>query len=180
MNLLFRLFLVVIESFFRRRLHPLSESVLHLTVLPNDLDLNMHMNNGRFLPIMDLGRIDIMLRTDLAKVALTRGWVPLVGGVTIRYRQSLNPFDRYKLHSKVIGWDEKWFYIEQRFTRKNRLIAVALVKTLFRGNHRNITPEETLKAIHVNIDPPMIPEKVLMWLSMEDSQPPSSPLLRKS
>jgi acyl-CoA thioesterase FadM len=166
-NLLIRLFWIFIESLFRRRLHPLSESVLHLTVLPNDLDLNMHMNNGKFLSIMDLGRLDLLIRTDLAKVLFKHRWQPLVGAVNIRYKQSLLPFQRYRLRTKVIGWDEKWFYIEQRFERKNRTIAVALVKAVFRGPRKNIAPEDTLKLIHVNIDPPAMPDKVLKWLSME-------------
>jgi len=167
MNLLFRLFWIIVESFFRKRLHPLAESVLHLRVLPNDLDLNFHMNNGRFLSIMDLGRLDLLIRTDLAKALLKHRWQPLVGAVNVRYKQSLMPFQKYRLHTKVIGWDEKWFYIEQRFARGNRTIAVGLVKALFRGERRNIRPDECLKLIHVNIDPPQMPERVLKWLSME-------------
>jgi acyl-CoA thioesterase FadM len=167
MNLIFRLFVIIFEGFFRRKLHPLSESVLNLTVLPNDLDLNLHMNNGRFLSLMDLGRLDLLIRTDLASALFRHRWQPLVGAVNIRYKVSLLPFQRYRLRTKVIGWDEKWFYIEQRFERKNRTIAVGLVKALFRGDHRNITPEETLRLIKVHIDPPKMPEKILKWLSME-------------
>lgn len=169
MNLFIRLFIVFIHSFLRRRLHPLSESVLHLRVLPNDLDLNLHLNNGRFLSIMDLGRLDLLLRTDLGKVLWSHRWQPLVGGVNIRYKQSLMPFQRYRLRTKVIGWDQKWFYIEQRFQRGNRVIAVGLVKALFRGNRRNVPPQEVLKLVHVNIDPPEMPEMVKRWLSMEVS-----------
>jgi acyl-CoA thioesterase FadM len=167
MNLIFRLFVIIIEGFFRKKLNPLSESVLHLTVLPNDLDLNLHMNNGRFLSLMDLGRLDLLIRTDLASALFRHRWQPLVGAVNIRYKVSLLPFQRYRLRTKVIGWDEKWFYIEQRFERKNRTIAVGLVKALFRGDHRNITPDETLRLIKVHIDPPKMPEKILKWLSME-------------
>ena len=167
MNLIFRLIVLLIHSFFRKRLHPLAESILQLRVLPNDLDLNLHMNNGRFLSVMDLGRLDLLIRTDLARALFQHRWQPLVGGVNIRYKQSLMPFQRYQLKTKVIGWDEKWFYIEQRFMLKNRTVAVALVKALFRGKNRNITPEETLKLIQVNIDPPAIPSAVLKWLSMD-------------
>jgi acyl-CoA thioesterase FadM len=167
MNLIFRLLIIIMEGFFRKKLHPLSESVLHLTVLPNDLDLNLHMNNGRFLSLMDLGRLDLLIRTDLASALFRHRWQPLVGAVNIRYKVSLLPFQRYRLRTKVIGWDEKWFYIEQRFERKNRTIAVGLVKALFRGDHRNITPDETLRLIKVHIDPPKMPEKILKWLSME-------------
>ena len=167
MNLFFRLIWVICSKFWRRHLHPLSESVLHLRVLPNDLDLNLHMNNGRFLSLMDLGRLDLLIRTDLASALFRHRWQPLVGAVNVRYKVSLLPFQRYKLRTKVIGWDEKWFYIEQRFERGNRTVAVALVKALFRGDHRNIPPEETLRLIQVNIDPPVIPDKIKKWLSME-------------
>ena len=167
MNLIFRLLWVIASGFWRRRLHPLSESVLHLRVLPNDLDLNFHMNNGRFLSLMDLGRMDLLIRTDLAAALVKHRWQPLVGAVNIRYKVSLLPFQKYRLHTKVIGWDEKWFYIEQRFERRNRTIAVGLVKALFRGDHRNIPPEETLRLIQVNIDPPNMPDKIKKWLSME-------------
>jgi acyl-CoA thioesterase FadM len=167
MNLIFRLIWIMIEGLFRKRLHPLSESVLHLRCLPNDLDLNLHMNNGRFLSIMDLGRLDLLMRTDLAKTLFSHRWQPLVGGVNIRYKQSLAPFKKYRLHTKVIGWDEKWFYIEQRFEWRNRTIAVGLVKAIFRGERRNVPPDEVLKLIGVNIDPPRMPDQVTKWLSME-------------
>lgn len=167
MNLIFRLIIIFFESLFRKRLHPLAESVVNLRVLPNDLDLNMHMNNGRFLSIMDLGRMDLLIRTDLASALFKHRWQPLVGAANIRYKLSLLPFQKYQLRTKVIGWDEKWFYIEQKFTRRNRTIAVGLVKALFRGDGRNIKPEECLKLIHVNIDPPNLPPQVEKWLSME-------------
>ncbi len=167
MNLLFRLIWVICSKFWRRKLHPLSESVLYLRVLPNDLDLNFHMNNGRFLSLMDLGRLDLLIRSDLAAALLRHRWQPLVGAVNMRYKVSLLPFQRYRLRTKVVGWDEKWFYLEQRFERGNRTIAVALVKALFRGDRRNIPPGETLRLIDVNIDPPVMPDKIKKWLSME-------------
>ncbi len=167
MNLLFRLITIIIESFFRRKLHPLSESVLNLRVLPNDLDLNMHMNNGRYLAVMDLGRMDLLLRADLLPLLLKHRWQPLAGAVNIRYKQSLAPFARYRLHTKIVAWDEKWFYIEQRFERKNRLIATAHVKALFRSPHGNVTPDEVFGLLKMNIDPPRIPERVKKWIETE-------------
>jgi acyl-CoA thioesterase FadM len=116
---------------------------------------------------MDLGRMDLLIRTDLAAALFRHRWQPLVGSVNIRYKMSLLPFQKYRLRTKVIGWDDKWFYIEQRFERKNRTVAVGLVKALFRGDHRNIPPQETLRLIQVNIDPPTMPEQIKKWLSME-------------
>ena len=70
MNLWFRSLIVLFTVFFRRSLDPLDESVLKFRVWPTDLDVNFHMNNGRYLTIMDLGRVDLMLRTGLGKMAL--------------------------------------------------------------------------------------------------------------
>jgi acyl-CoA thioesterase FadM len=167
MNLLIRLFTIVIQSFIRKKLHPLSESVVHLRVWPNDLDLNMHLNNGRFLTIMDLGRLDLLLRAELLTHLVAHRWQPLVGAVNIRYRQSLPPFAKFKLKTKIVAWDEKWFYIEQRFERKNRLIATAHVKALFRSPKGNVRPEEVFGLLKMNIDPPTIPASVQKWIDTE-------------
>ena len=167
MNLIFRLFAILFESLIRKKLHPLSESVVHLRVLPNDLDLNLHMNNGRYLAIMDLGRLDLLLRAGLLPLLVRHRWQPLVGAVNIRFKQSLKPLVKYRLHTKIVAWDEKWFYIEQRFERKNRLIANAHVKALFRSPHGNVNPTEILGLLKMNIDPPKMPERVKKWIETE-------------
>ena len=103
MNLIFRALWVFILSFFRRRLRlPEEESVLDMHVWPTDLDTNFHMNNGRYLTIMDLGRLDMILRSGLLKMAMKQKAVPILSSATIRYRLSLDPFQPYKLVSKII------------------------------------------------------------------------------
>jgi len=167
MNLLLRLIWVLIRAPFRRKLHPLSESVLQMRVMPNDLDLNMHMNNGRYLSLMDLGRVDLLLRSGVLGAMLKLQWQPLVGAVNIRYRLSLLPFAKYRLHTKIVAWDEKWIYIEQRFEQKNRLIARGHIKALFRSPQGNVKPEEVFGLLKMNIDPPAIPERVRKWIENE-------------
>jgi len=167
MNLWFRSLIVLFTVFFRRSLDPLDESVLKFRVWPTDLDVNFHMNNGRYLTIMDLGRVDLMLRTGLGKMALKRKWAPLVGSATIRFRQSLNPFQRYRLKSRILCWDEKWFFIEQRFVRQNELVAVGLVKGLLRGRSANIPTATVLEALNLRVASPEIPHAIRLWLESE-------------
>ena len=71
MSLWFRMLYVWILAYFRERL-PVgpARSVLVLRVLPNDLDINFHVNNGRFLTLCDLNRMDLFIRTGLLKVGL--------------------------------------------------------------------------------------------------------------
>ena len=36
----------------------------------NDLDINFHMNNGRYMTICDLTRVDLFVRSGLGKLML--------------------------------------------------------------------------------------------------------------
>jgi len=167
MNLYFRFCFVVVAALFRRRLKTLDESVIDFRVWLTDLDVNLHMNNGRYLAIMDLGRIDLMLRTGLGRVALRRKWSPMVGSATIRFRRPLDPFQRFQLCSRILCWDDKWFFIEQRFERGGELIALGLIKGLLRGRERNIPTGEIFGALNIRIPSPEIPAYVRDWQTSE-------------
>jgi acyl-CoA thioesterase FadM len=150
---------------FRPPLEPLGISVLAFRVWPNDLDVNIHMNNGRFLSVMDLGRFDLTFRTGLGRAMLRNRWQPLVGGVTIRYRRSLDPFERYELHTRLLGWDAKWFFLEQRFLKKGGdLAAEGVVRALFRGKAGNVPVAEVL--VQMGYEGPAIdpPEAIRRWV----------------
>ncbi|HEX8430337.1 MAG TPA: thioesterase family protein, partial [Longimicrobium sp.] len=67
MNLVLRLFYVALAALRRPRLRPLDLSVVTFRVFPNDLDVNFHMNNGRYLTLMDLGRLDLLLRLGILR-----------------------------------------------------------------------------------------------------------------
>ncbi len=122
----------------------LDECVLAFRVMPADLDINLHMNNGRYLQIMDLGRFDYIIRAGLFAEMRRRRWMPLVGSETIRFRRSLAPFRTYQLHTRLVYWDDKWFFFEQRFTARGELIASAMVKGLLRGREGNVAPAAVL------------------------------------
>ena len=90
MNLWFRLFWLFISACFRPPIPaPFGMSVLHLRVWPNDLDLSMHMNNGRYLTLMDLGRIDLMLGMGLAGASFKAGWTPILSASVSNARARL-------------------------------------------------------------------------------------------
>jgi acyl-CoA thioesterase FadM len=133
MNLYFRLILVLISGFLSKtRTSILDVHAVWFRVLPNDLDTNLHMNNGRYLTVMDLGRVDALIRCGLIKKIISEKWMPVIAGVSMIYRRSLAPFEKYRLETHLIGWDEKWIYMEQVFIRNNGDVAVrGYVKATF-------------------------------------------------
>ncbi|TVO68181.1 thioesterase family protein [Sedimenticola selenatireducens] len=142
MNLLFRLIFQLITSRFRPQQSILDAAVLQMRVWPTDLDINRHLTNSRYLALMDLGRIELMLRTGMMGKVLKRRWLPVVSIATLRFRREISPFERFSLHTRLLGWDEKWFYMEQRFETARGVAAVGIVKGLFRGPKGNVPSQE--------------------------------------
>ena len=66
MNLYLRLLVIWLRTAFRPRQHPFIPTVTHFRVRPWEIDVFGHMNNGRYLQIMDLARVDWMRRCGVA------------------------------------------------------------------------------------------------------------------
>jgi len=134
MNLYFRLMRLIITCFFLRRQKIKITDKLMLTsrVWLNDIDFNGHMNNGRYLTIMDLGRVQLVARLGLVRCILKQHIHPVAAGASIVYFKSLKPFERFTLTTQVIYWDADWFYVKQDFySSQNALSASALVRVAF-------------------------------------------------
>ena len=145
MSLILRYLYTILNAFRRPAMSPLEESSLFLRVWPPfDLDPNLHLNNGRFLSLMDLGRMDLVVRSGMGRSLWKHRWRPLVASAVVRYRGSLNPFQKFELRTRIAGWDEKWFWIEHRFMLGERLVAVGAIKGLFRGPEGNVPTEQVL------------------------------------
>ncbi len=145
------------------RLGVLEEDRVWLRVLPNDIDLNLHLNNARYLSLMDYGRTHLLARTGLLSHILRSRWTPLVGAVWITYRRSLPLFARFTLASRLVCWDERWFYMEQTFTGDKGLAAVGWVKAVLRGPEGNLQPQGILEALSPGIESPPMPESIATW-----------------
>ena len=150
MNLLFRFLYHLIRSFFCPSINLDGSDQVKLRVLPNDMDLNMHMNNGRFLSLMDIGRTRIIIRTGLYKLVWKEKWGAVAGGVNITYLKSLGLFQRYTLTSKMAGHYNDWIYIEQRFESKGKLVACALAKVTFLKGSSRVPVTEILEKMNVD------------------------------
>lgn len=131
MNLYFRMLLLWLRNLRAPRVDVWEPVVTPFRVTPGDLDVLLHMNNGRYLTLMDLGRVDLMQRSGMWRQINERGWYPVVAGQTITYRRSLKLGQRFKLVTRVIGFDDRWLYLEQTFEVGDTVYARAVVRARF-------------------------------------------------
>jgi acyl-CoA thioesterase FadM len=168
---LLRLGWTLASGLVKPRQDVLGECRVALRVWPNDLDSNLHMNNSRYLLAMDLGRWDYGLRTGVIQAALRRRWWPVAGSAMLRFRRSLDPFHRFELRTRVVAWDEKWWWFEQRFEVDGRAHAVGRVKALFRGPEGSVATAAVLAAIgRAGLASPAMPEAIRFWQQSEEAE----------
>lgn len=146
----------------RRGIYDVSR--IPFTVRPRDLDVLLHMNNGTYLTMQDLGRYDWMLRTGTWALLRETGWSAVVARQTITYRASLHPGDRYLLETRFIGVDERNFYIEHRFVRGGEICAQSFVVGRFTDRDGAI-PMDRIREARPEIFAPhdLVPDWVRAW-----------------
>lgn len=147
MNLYFRLLYTLVVSFWQGRASVHSEHRLRLRTYINDLDMNMHMNNGRFLTLMDLGRVQLMIRLGLFFPILKNRWMPVVAAIHMQYKKSLAPLQAFELVTTIHSWDEKWIYIEQKFLAHGQLLAIGMVKGVIKSSKGTVPIAELMALI---------------------------------
>jgi acyl-CoA thioesterase FadM len=167
MNLLFRLVRVLIRALLKSRIGVLDTSELTFRVWPFDLDLNLHMTNARYLSMMDLGRTDLLIRAGMLGTVVRERWSPVVGNTNIRFRRSLKPFQRFTLKTRLLCWDEKWFYMEQRIESDRGVHSEAIVRGLFRGPDGSVPSRKLLERLEYDMETPPFPPEVEQLLEWE-------------
>ncbi|MCC2317655.1 acyl-CoA thioesterase [Cellulomonas chengniuliangii] len=140
-----------------------------MRVMPNDLDLLRHMNNGVFFTLLDIGRVDLLVRSGAQHAVRSQGWYPVVVGESIRFRRSLTLWERFEIVTRVLGWDERIVYLEQRFERAGRdgrpeVVAEAWIVARFLRRTGGAVPAcDVAAAFGLDGPSPQAPEAVLAW-----------------
>ena len=151
-----RLFRVGLGVIGQPKVNLLATTRIRVRVWPNDLDFNLHVNNGRYLTLADLGRLHWFARTGLLAMARRERALPIVGDVIAKFRRELKPFETFEIQSRLVGWDEKWAFLEHRFVRTGRVLGTVTIRGVFKGPNGPLKPQTLLDALaHTDPSPPL-------------------------
>jgi acyl-CoA thioesterase FadM len=173
-NLLFRLLWLALVGGRRSAVPMLGPCRTPFRVMPTDLDVLRHVNNGVYLSLMDLARVDLMRRGGLLRHLRSNGWYPVVAAATIQFRRSLHVFERFDIATRVLTWDEKSFLVEQCFERSGEVVARALVRAQFlRRAGGGVRPAEMLEVAGIAEEsaPADVPAAAARWYADHASWP---------
>ena len=163
MHLLLRTLLLLLKSTRRPPLSIWDSSSLPLRVLPTDIDIALHVNNGMYFSLMDLGRFDLMARSGTWQAMRRRGWTPVVAGETIAFRRSLQLWQQYTIETKVIGLDEKAIYFEQRMVVDGEIYARGHIATRLVSKGKPVSQAEIIREFGAPPAHLELPEWIHEW-----------------
>lgn len=166
MNLYIRLFLTWLIARCKPRIAAGDEIEMKLRVWPNDLDVNGHMNSGRYLNITDLAVVEYFTRSGFLPVALRHRWRLIRSGTLISFKRELEPFKVYTLRFSIACWDRNWVYMRFAFERRGKVMAVGYVKGTTVGS-AGVNARETFGVMGLGLSSPEFPPAVRAWIEAD-------------
>jgi acyl-CoA thioesterase FadM len=136
----------------------LATTRIHLRVWPNDLDLNIHVNNARYLALADIARMHWFVLTGVLAVARQHKAFPVIGDAIAKFRHDVKVFETLEIRTRLIGWDRKWGFMEHRFVRRDRVLGVVAIRGVFKGPGGLLDPEVILAGLAHRARSPELPE----------------------
>ena len=168
-------FLRMIKELYKaRRAPPLGifdPHVSHHRCWPWDLDPWMELNNGRTLTLYDLGRLPLGRRTGLDKVLLANRWGLTVAGSSVRYRRRVTVFTRLTMHTRCVGWDARFLYMEQSLWNRDECTSHVLIRSAIVSKAGMVAPSEMAVALGAAAESPPLPEWVAAWIAADATRP---------
>ncbi|KAG0326804.1 hypothetical protein BG004_002901 [Podila humilis] len=85
----------------------------------DDMDLNVHLNNSSYNKMMDYARLDLCTR-------IFPGWQTrhkfdmLLAQTVLFFKAEIPPFSKYTVTTRVFAWDDKWIWMQSRFSIKRK------------------------------------------------------------
>jgi acyl-CoA thioesterase FadM len=149
----------------------LGTHVSHHVCWPWDIDPWLELNNGRVLTLYDLGRIPLASRTGLVRVTRANGWGLTVAGNSVRYRRRVQTFQRFEMQSRCIGWDARFFYVEQSMWRRGECTNQMLLRMAVIAAGGMIAPGRVAAELGHAGATPALPDWVQAWIAADATRP---------
>lgn len=160
----FRTIMHALISRFGKRLGHYDVAHTRLRVVPTDLDLLRHVNNGVYFSLFDLGRFDLLRRSGLWKQFVDHNLYAVVASETITFRKSLTLWQRFTVESRIIGFDEKAVYMQHRAVVGGEVYAEAFIRArILRRGGGTVPVQEMLELVGSAPESMHLPEWLPGW-----------------
>ena len=170
MTLYLRLLIILIKILFAPKKQPMEKSVVNFRVLPTDCDLNFHMTTPRYPAFMDAASIHLFGQMEILDKLLKRRCFPINNAIHVTYIRSIKPFEKFTVVSRMVTWDDKYWYKEHRFEVDGDLRAYGIARGVVICRGTVASTSDVVALTGEDLIPPPFPEKILKWKEFLDNK----------
>lgn len=145
--------------------------VSHHICWPWDLDFWFELNNGRTLTLFDLGRVPHSIRIGIIGLVRKKSWGMAVAGVSVRYRKRVRAFHKVEMRTRLLGWDDRFIYMEQSLWRKGQCTGHMLLRAAVTDKNGIVPPEHVPEAMGIELESPALPDWAQAWIDADAIRP---------
>lgn len=131
-----------------------------------DMDDTWHMSNASYLKFMTRGRLEHTIASGLYKQMAAQRCRILLANSEITYIKALQLHQDFYLRTRLLGWDEKYLYYDQRLDTEDTLYTHALLRCVPQHQKNTLTPRVFLEMTGFNRLSPALPEYIDSWKVM--------------
>lgn len=161
-----RMAALTLREYVKPSASALGTHVLEGRAWPWLCDYQFHINNSRYLELMDYGRTQFFVSVGLVAPFLKGEIGGVAAGIQIVYRRPIDLMERYRLQTQLVGWDSRWYLHEQTFFKANGEVATrAFVRSMLRGPAGPVSIGELLAAKGLATESPAPTEALQAFMS---------------
>lgn len=154
------------------KLTPFETHVSEHICWPWDIDLWMELNNGRTLTLFDMGRLGRFMRDGSREAANDGRFGLAVAGASVRYRKRVTMFQKVKMFTKTVGYDDKFMYMEQSmWNSKGECCNHILLRAAVLKGRKMVPPQKFMDVLDPSFKSPPLPEWVQGWVDADTQRP---------
>lgn len=152
------------------KITPLAYSTRRARVWPHLIDYNLHLNNAKYMTILERGRWQLFRDNAWFKPLLEKRINLVIASTEITYIRELPLMMAFDIQSRIQTWDDKYLYVEQKIVVKGKLFSHALFKLAAVSKGKRMMPDELCKVLNINVDSAEQLEQIKHWRNMTDAK----------
>lgn len=145
--------------------------VSHHRALPWDTDAFGELNNGRILTLFELGRWQACVRMGIIRPIIKERLMLPVAGVSVRYRKRIPLFQKYRMQTRFLGFDDRFVYAEQSMWQGDTCNHQLLLRAAIKSRSGTMKPAVFADMIGADQSSPILPDWANAWIDADKTRP---------
>jgi acyl-CoA thioesterase FadM len=147
-----RLLTTLFVARYRSKLRINEDSIITCRVWITDIDISI-MNHAAMMSVMEMGRIDFMVRTGFFRLAQKNKWYFPSSNIQVQFFRPLKLFEKAMVITRVFNINERWIYLEQKIMRGEKLIASCVVKSTVKKGRQQLNILDIVQQLNIGKAP---------------------------